>query len=295
MTEGSAARRIAREGAEKSGKAVAKSAESRSARKGTAKKGTARSGISTKSAATKSAARKSTSKKPARKGAARAKSAAPAHAALPPAPPALAYERLQAAHPDAHCELDFQSPFQLLVATILSAQCTDVRVNMVTPSLFAAYPDANALAAAEQEDVEKLIHSTGFFRSKAKSLIGMATGLVERHGGQVPAEMDALVQLPGVGRKTANVILGNAFGKNEGVVVDTHVQRVTGRLGLSHGSDPVKIERELMDEFPRDEWTMLSHLMIFHGRRVCIARKPRCAVCTLNDICPSAPIFLGQA
>ncbi len=295
MTEGSAARRIAREGAGKSGKAVAKSAESRSARKGTAKKGTARSGISTKSAATKSAARKSTSKKPARKGAARAKSAAPAHAALPPAPPALAYERLQAAHPDAHCELDFQSPFQLLVATILSAQCTDVRVNMVTPALFVAYPDANALAAAEQEDVEKLIHSTGFFRSKAKSLIGMATGLVERHGGQVPAEMDALVQLPGVGRKTANVILGNAFGKNEGVVVDTHVQRVTGRLGLSHGSDPVKIERELMDEFPRDEWTMLSHLMIFHGRRVCIARKPRCAVCTLNDICPSAPIFLGQA
>ena len=202
---------------------------------------------------------------------------------------------MQAAHPDAHCELDFKSPFQLLVATILSAQCTDVRVNMVTPALFAAYPDANALAAAEQEDVETLIHSTGFFRSKAKSLIGMATGLVERHGGHVPAEMDALVQLPGVGRKTANVILGNAFGKNEGVVVDTHVQRVTGRLGLSHGSDPVKIERELMEEFPRDEWTMLSHLMIFHGRRVCIARKPRCAECTLNDICPSAPIFLAQA
>lgn len=271
MTDGSTAGGKKRKSAGKSDKARANSTTSRGAKSRTTKSGTAKS---------------------ARKGSGKAKSAT--HTSLPPAPPEVAYERLQAAHPDAHCELDFQSPFQLLVATILSAQCTDVRVNMVTPALFAAYPDANALAAARQEAVEKLIHSTGFFRSKAKSLIGMATGLVERHGGKVPAEMDDLVKLPGVGRKTANVILGNAFGKNEGVVVDTHVQRVTGRLGLSHGSDPVKIERELMAEFPRDDWTMLSHLMIFHGRRVCIARRPRCAECTLNDICPSAPIFLAQ-
>lgn len=213
----------------------------------------------------------------------------------PLATPAVVYERLQAAHPDAHCELDFQSPYQLLVATILSAQCTDRRVNMVTPALFAAYPDAAALAAARLEDVEELVRSTGFFRSKAKNLVGMATGLVERHGGEVPADMDALVLLPGVGRKTANVILGNAFHVAVGVVVDTHVQRVAGRLGLTHGTDPVKIEQELMRDFPREQWTMLAHLLIFHGRRVCDARRPRCEECTLRDICPSAPVFLGRA
>ncbi|MHB1223365.1 MAG: endonuclease III [Gemmatimonadaceae bacterium] len=210
----------------------------------------------------------------------------------PLASPAVIYERLLAAHPDAHCELDFQDPYQLLVATILSAQCTDRRVNMVTPALFAAYPDATALAAARQEDVEELVRSTGFFHSKAKNLIGMATGLADLHGGQVPADMEALVRLPGVGRKTANVILGNAFHEAHGVVVDTHVQRVAGRLGLVHGGDPVKIEQELMREFPREQWTMLAHLLIFHGRRVCDARRPRCEECTLRDICPSAPIFL---
>lgn len=211
------------------------------------------------------------------------------------ATPAVVYERLEAAHPDAHCELDFQSPFQLLVATILSAQCTDRRVNMVTPALFAAYPDAAALATARLEDVEELVRSTGFFRSKAKSLVGMATGLVEHHGGEVPADMDALVRLPGVGRKTANVILGNAFHVAVGVVVDTHVQRVAGRLGLTHGTDPVKIEQELMRDFPREQWTMLAHLLIFHGRRICDARRPRCEECTLRDICPSAPVFLARA
>jgi len=291
VTDGTTARGSARKVAAKSGRTASTgTAKSATAKSATAKSATAKSATA-KSATAKSGTAKSATAKSAKPRAARGR----AHRkSLPPAPPAVAYQRLLAAYPDAHCELDFQSPFQLLVATILSAQCTDVRVNMVTPALFAAYPDANALAAARQEDVETLIHSTGFFRSKARNLIGMATALVERHGGQVPAGMDELVQLPGVGRKTANVILGNAFGKNEGVVVDTHVQRVTGRLGLSHGTDAVKIERELMAEFPRDDWTMLSHLMIFHGRRVCIARQPRCAGCTLNDICPSAPIFLAR-
>jgi endonuclease-3 len=159
---------------------------------------------------------------------------------------------------------------------------------MVTPELFAAYPDARALAAARQEDVEALVKTTGFFRSKAKSLIGMATGLVERHGGEVPCDMDALVALPGVGRKTANVILGNAFGRNDGIVVDTHVTRLSNRLGLTAESDAVKIEGALVPLFPRERWTMLSHLLIEHGRQVCDARAPRCATCFLADVCPSA-------
>lgn len=198
------------------------------------------------------------------------------------------FERLHRAYPDAKCALDFTSPYQLLVATILSAQCTDKRVNMVTPALFARYPDAAALAAAKQEDVEELIKSTGFFRNKAKSLIGMAAALVERHGGAVPAEMDALVVLPGVGRKTANVILGNAFGKNEGIVVDTHVTRLSNRLALTGESDAVKIEQALVPLFPRERWTMLSHLLIEHGRQVCDARVPKCGACFLADVCPSA-------
>jgi endonuclease-3 len=203
---------------------------------------------------------------------------------------ALYYDRLSAEYPDAHCALDHRNAFELLAATILSAQCTDVRVNMVTPALFARYPTARELADAQQEDVEEIIRSTGFFRSKAKNLIGMARALVEKHDGEVPKSMDELTALPGVGRKTANVILGNAFGMNEGVVVDTHVARLSHRLGLVTGDDPVKIERRLMKLVPRERWTMLSHLLIEHGRRVCIARKPRCGECVLADTCPSSTI-----
>jgi endonuclease-3 len=197
---------------------------------------------------------------------------------------------LEHAHPDAHCELDHRNAFELLVATILSAQCTDKRVNMTTPALFAAYPDAHALAAAPQEAVEELVKSTGFFRSKAKNIIGMATALVESHGGEVPADMNALTRLPGVGRKTANVVLGNAFEINEGVVVDTHVGRLSTRLGLTNETDPVKVEQALMPLFPQPKWALLSHLLIFHGRRVCDARKPRCGECTLREMCPSAQL-----
>ena len=203
---------------------------------------------------------------------------------------ALVLDRLLERYPDAHCALDFTNPFELLCATILSAQCTDKRVNMVTPALFARYPDARALAAARQEDVEELIKSTGFFRNKAKSLIGMATAVVERHGGEVPAEMDSLVVLPGVGRKTANVILGNAFGRNDGIVVDTHVTRLSNRLAFTSGTDAVKIERALLPLFPQERWTMLSHLLIEHGRQVCDAKKPRCGECLLADVCPSVVI-----
>jgi endonuclease-3 len=195
--------------------------------------------------------------------------------------------RLKRAYPDAHCALDFTNPFELLCATILSAQCTDVRVNMVTPALFRKYPDAAALAGARRDDVEAIIRSTGFFRNKAKSLIGMAQAVVAEHDGEIPASMDALVRLPGVGRKTANVILGNAFGMNEGIVVDTHVTRVSGRLGLTKATDPVKIEQDLMKLTPRDDWALLSHLLITHGRNVCVARKPKCEICVLAELCPS--------
>jgi endonuclease-3 len=195
--------------------------------------------------------------------------------------------RLKRAYPDAHCALDFTNPFELLCATILSAQCTDVRVNMVTPVLFRKYPDAAALAGARQADVEEIIRSTGFFRNKAKNLIGMAQAVVADHDGEIPASMEALVRLPGVGRKTANVILGNAFGMNEGIVVDTHVTRVSGRLGLTTATDPVKIEQDLMKLTPRDDWALLSHLLITHGRNVCVARKPKCEVCVLAELCPS--------
>ena len=199
-------------------------------------------------------------------------------------------QRLRALYPDAHCELDHRSPFELLVATILSAQCTDRRVNLVTPALFQRWPDAPMLARADAAMVEEVIRSTGFFRSKAKSLIGMAQALVARHGSQVPASLDDLVALPGVGRKTANVVLGNAMGRNEGIVVDTHVARLAARLGLTSATDAVRIEQALIPLFERDDWTMLSHLLIWHGRRVCDARKPRCAGCTLADICPSATV-----
>ena len=200
------------------------------------------------------------------------------------------YRRLLAEHPDAHCELDFRTPYELLVATILSAQCTDKRVNLVTPHLFRRYPDAHALSGARPEELEEAIRSTGFFRNKAKSLLGMSRAVVEQHGGEIPADMDLLTALPGVGRKTANVILGNAFGRNEGVVVDTHVGRLAVRLGFTDETDPVKVERALMPIVPREDWTMLSHLLIFHGRRVCEARVPKCERCVLADICPSSRV-----
>lgn len=198
--------------------------------------------------------------------------------------------RLKREYPDARTELDYETPLQLLVATILSAQCTDKRVNMVTPLLFRTFPTAASLADAPREELEEIIKSTGFFRNKTKSLLGLGKALVARHDGAVPDSMDTLVKLPGVGRKTANVVLGNAFRKNEGIVVDTHVARVSNRLGLTREKDPVKIEQDLMPLFPREDWALLSHLLIFHGRRVCEARKPKCEICVLNDICPSSTV-----
>ena len=198
--------------------------------------------------------------------------------------------RLKKEYPDAHCELDFETPLQLLIATILSAQCTDKRVNMVTPDLFRAYPDAKSLASADVTELENMIKSTGFFRNKTKSLLGMSAAVAEKHDGRVPSTMEDLVHLPGVGRKTANVVLGNAFNINEGVVVDTHVGRLAVRLGLTNETDPVKVEQALMTLIPRDDWTLVAHLLIFHGRRVCLARTPRCESCMLADVCPSARV-----
>ena len=191
-------------------------------------------------------------------------------------------------YPDAHCELDFGNPLELLVATILSAQCTDVRVNMVTPSLFKRCPSAADYADIPQEELETIIRSTGFYRNKAKSIRGMGAALVERHDGVVPKTIAELSALPGAGRKTANVVMGNAFGINEGVVVDTHVGRLSLRLGLTTNSDPVKVEQDLMELFPREQWTDLSHWLIWHGRRRCKARKPDCEGCELRELCPSA-------
>ncbi|HEX3868582.1 MAG TPA: endonuclease III [Gemmatimonadaceae bacterium] len=201
---------------------------------------------------------------------------------------ATIYARLINHYPDAHCALDFSTPFQLLVATILSAQCTDKRVNMVTPALFERYPTPADLAAAKPEELEEMIKSTGFFRNKTKSLIGMATAVADEHGGRVPKTLAELVTMPGVGRKTANVILGNAFATNEGVVVDTHVGRVSKRLALTAETDPVKVEQDLMKLFPRENWAMLSHLLIEHGRQICEARRPKCEMCFPNDLCPSS-------
>lgn len=203
----------------------------------------------------------------------------------------LVYRRLAKAYPDATCALDHRNAYELLVATILSAQCTDVRVNMVTPAVFKRYPTPAALARAGQDDVEALIKSTGFFRNKAKNLIGMAQALVADHDGDVPRTMEALHALPGVGRKTANVILGNAYGINAGVTVDTHVTRLSQLLGFTKHTDAEKIEQDLMPLFPRNDWAMLSHLLIAHGRQICIARRPKCGDCTLNDLCPSARLI----
>ena len=215
---------------------------------------------------------------------------APGRAARPPVPERakLILRRLKRRYPDAHCALDHRNAYELLSATILSAQCTDARVNLVTPTLFARYPNPAALAQARSEDVEEMIRSTGFFRNKTRSLIGMAQAVVAEHGGEIPRTMDQLRVLPGVGRKTANVVLGNAYGINEGITVDTHVARVSGRLGLTTEEDPVKIERDLMPLFPRKDWALLSHLLIFHGRQICVARRPRCGECPLSDLCPSA-------
>jgi endonuclease-3 len=191
-------------------------------------------------------------------------------------------------HPEARCELDHASPFQLLCATVLSAQTTDVAVNKATPGLFRRFPDARALSAAAPQDVEALVHTLGFFRQKTRSLLGIAQALVERHGGSVPHTLAELVRLPGVGRKTANVVLGVAFHAPEGVVVDTHVQRIAQRLGWTRAKEPVKIELDLCDRLPRADWDLASHVLIFHGRRVCLAVRPRCAECAVNGLCPSA-------
>lgn len=194
---------------------------------------------------------------------------------------------LKNTYPGARCSLNHADAFQLLVATILSAQCTDERVNLVTKELFRKYRSPGDLAGVSQEELEKDIQSTGFYRNKAKSLRGMAAALVEKHGGKVPGTMEELTALPGVGRKTANVVLGNAFGVNEGVVVDTHVGRLSQRLGLTRHTDPVKIEQDLMQVVPREEWTLWSHLLIDHGRAICQARKPRCTDCPLLAHCPA--------
>ncbi|MGB6854689.1 MAG: endonuclease III [Thermoanaerobaculia bacterium] len=197
---------------------------------------------------------------------------------------------LKEEYPDAKCALRHQDPLQLLVATILSAQCTDKRVNMVTPDLFRRYPTAQHYGDAELSELENMIRSTGFFRNKAKSLKALGQALVEEHNGQVPSTMAELNRLPGVGRKTANVVLGNAFGVDEGVVVDTHVGRLSRRLALSEDTNPDKVERELMELVPKSDWTLWAHLLIDHGRAVCKARKPGCADCVLVDLCPSAEI-----
>jgi endonuclease-3 len=199
-------------------------------------------------------------------------------------------EQLAAAYPEARCSLDFANPFQLLVATILSAQCTDKRVNAVTGPLFGRWPDPAALAAAHPHDVEAAVRTTGFFRAKAKNILGCCRALCDRHGGEVPQSLADLVRLPGVGRKTANVVLGSAFGEASGVVVDTHVGRISRRLGLTRHADPVKAERDLVALLPREHWIAYSHRVIEHGRTVCTARRPRCESCPLADLCPKVGV-----
>ncbi|MEE8106318.1 MAG: endonuclease III [Planctomycetota bacterium] len=196
--------------------------------------------------------------------------------------------RLEKEYPDAECALVHKNPFELAVATVLSAQCTDEMVNKVTPKLFRRYPTPEKLARARRPSIETLIHSTGFFRNKAKNIQGLAKAVVENHGGEIPQTMDELLALPGVARKTANVVLGVAYQKAVGVVVDTHVNRISNLLGLTEQHDPKKIERDLMEILPQRHWIAFSHLMIWHGRKVCIARRPRCEACILRDRCPSA-------
>jgi endonuclease-3 len=198
------------------------------------------------------------------------------------------YRLIRARHADAHCELEHSSPFELIVATVLSAQSTDVMVNKITPELFRRWPGPDELARAEPAEVEKVLSKIGMFRQKTKNIVGLSKLLVEKHAGQVPQSLDELVKLPGVGRKTANVVLGVAFGKPEGVVVDTHVQRISQRLGLTRHTEPVEIEQDLMRLFDRELWDPLSHTLIFHGRRICSAQKPACAACPVSELCPSA-------
>jgi endonuclease III len=205
-----------------------------------------------------------------------------------PAPPQEVFRRLSALYPDAHCELSFTTPLELLVATILSAQCTDERVNQVTATLFRKYTCPEDYLAVPPEELEREIHSTGFFRNKTKNIRGACARLLEAYEGRVPDTMAELLTLPGVARKTGNVVLGNVYNRAEGIAVDTHVTRLSGLLGLTEQTDPVKIERDLMQLFPQEQWTLISHLLILHGRRVCIARRPRCQECVLNDVCPSA-------
>ncbi|MBM4000435.1 MAG: endonuclease III [Planctomycetes bacterium] len=200
---------------------------------------------------------------------------------------------LRKGYPEAHCALRHADPFQLLVATILSAQCTDERVNLVTPALFARFPDAPSMAAAPRPEIERLIQSTGFFRNKAKNIQSASDTLVQRHGGRVPQRMDDLVRLPGVGRKTANVVLGTCFGLATGVVVDTHVIRLSRRLGMTEHRDPGKIERDLMGQVNRKEWIDFAHRLVLHGRRVCKARKPQCDACPLAPLCPRIGVVGG--
>ena len=196
--------------------------------------------------------------------------------------------RLRAAYPDAHCALAYTTPVELLVATILSAQCTDERVNLTTPALFARYPSVEALAGADPAEIEELVRPTGFYRQKARYIREAAARLLAEYGGEVPQAMDSLLTLPGVARKTANVVRGEIYGLADGVTVDTHVKRLSARLGLTAATDPVKVERDLMSIIPRESWIEIAHLLIWHGRRVCKARKPDCPACPLNDICPSA-------
>ena len=201
-------------------------------------------------------------------------------------------ETLPKVYPGAHCELDYRNPLELFIATILSAQCTDKRVNMVTPALFKKYRTAKDYANAVSTELENAIRSTGFYRNKAKSIRAATSTIARKFGGKVPDSMEELRELPGVGRKTANVVLGNAFGKNEGIVVDTHVMRLSQRLGLTKQKDPEKIERDLMKLVPRERWTDWSHWLIWHGRRRCYARKPDCANCEIFQLCPSGKVFL---
>jgi len=282
-----------------------KTTTKRAALKGKAsRRGAARAGAAPRGEARRRGAQTAAARQPGRTGArrqatpteARGRSTSPAHGAAGTETQgslrrrtATILDRLERLYPDAKCSLEYANPLQLLVATILSAQCTDARVNQVTPALFARYPTARDVAAADIRDLEEMIRSTGFYHNKARNLIGCAQALMERHGGQVPADLDSLVALPGIGRKTANVVLGNAFGI-PGLVVDTHVTRLANLLCLTGQEDPNKIETDLMEVVPREKWTELAHLFIQHGREVCVARRPRCGDCVLRDLCPSSAV-----
>jgi endonuclease-3 len=203
-------------------------------------------------------------------------------------------KHLRADYPDVTCALENETPFELLIATILSAQCTDVRVNMVTPELFRRWPNAEAMAAAPIKSLEKVIQSTGFYRNKAKNIKAASQGMVDRYNGEVPRDLDAMIELPGVGRKTANVVLGTAFGMATGVVVDTHVARLSKRLGLTKHTDATKIEHDLMQLLPQSEWVDFAHRMIHHGRQICIARRPKCSQCSMESFCPKIGVEVKQ-